>query len=137
MNCDIFINERIYDTIKLQLLRFQGFNLGACLYKGPPCTLENHPRESNKTTILYILISFCLFTLYFGYFAITTVSRFLFRSLLYKDPSCTLENNPRESNKMTILYIFVSLYLFCFFTLYFLLFCNSGKTYSTTITSFF
>ena len=42
-------------------IRVYTLDLGACLYKRPPCTLVNDPRESNKIVYSLILVSSCLF----------------------------------------------------------------------------
>ena len=58
----IFSLIREYTILFNVIARFQGLDLGAYLYKNPPCTLIKDPRESNK--IDYSLI-FCLFILIF------------------------------------------------------------------------
>ena len=54
--CVILI-MREYTILLMVLTRVSRFTLGGCLYKGPPCILVMHPRESNK--IDYSL-NFCL-----------------------------------------------------------------------------
>ena len=42
--CDILI-MREYTILLMVLTRVSRFVLGGCLYKGPFCTLVNHPNE--------------------------------------------------------------------------------------------